>query len=105
MGFKAPIDFKINKSAGNWPAHTTPISWSTQCLSVKILDAPYPSRAAQASRIWTPLDRPEQLKRPEQPKRPELEALLKVQQISNYTVYCTRSISSLQPAWNMRSLI
>ena len=41
------------------------------------LDTPYPSRATQASRVWTPPTRPEhpyrpvQTKRPEQRKRPE----------------------------------
>ena len=35
------------------------------------LDTSDPSRATQASRLWTPSDRPEQLKRPEHPYRPE----------------------------------
>ena len=35
------------------------------------LDTPYPSRATQASRVWTPPTRPEHPYRPVQTKRPE----------------------------------
>lgn len=50
---------------------------------------PEPSSELQASRVWTPPDRPEHPDRPDQVKRPELDTSDKIDKIPNYTVYCT----------------
>ena len=50
---------------------------------------PEPSSELQASRVWTPPDRPEHSDRPDQVKRPELDTSDKLDKIPNYTVYCT----------------
>jgi len=69
-------------------------------FSILILFGPYQSNSTKviASRLWTPPTRPEQL------NRPELDALLKVQRISNYTVYCTSMFYGFQTTQNKHRL-